>query len=73
MFVAMIYDHNNLITEMIIPIVESIFIELPKSMLGLSKNVIIGNIYRPPSSDIDAFNDFVSNLLNKVKSEKNPN
>ena len=31
---------------------ESVFIEIPKDVYELGKNVIIGTIYRPPGTDI---------------------
>ena len=49
---------------------ESVFIEVPNSSIGLSKNVIIGVIYRPPGSNISNFNDTFTSILDIIKAEK---
>jgi len=40
--------------------VESMFIEIER--VG-SKNIVIGNLYRPPDQDLNVFNDFIDKLL----------
>ena len=50
--------------------IECIFIELQRNITGLSKNVLIGLVYRSPNSNIDQFNDTISELLIQVKNEK---
>ena len=35
---------------------ESVFIEIDKSLFKSKRNVLIGEIYRPPSSDKNTFN-----------------
>ena len=50
-------------------IIESLFIEIDKQVLGKTKNVLIGVIYRPPGTDIKRFNDRVEELLAVIKSE----
>ena len=47
---------------------ESVFIEVDKSIFKSKRNVIIGEIYRPPSSDIyiHYFNKELEKLLNKI-------
>ena len=50
--------------------IESIFIEIDKDQVGKDRNVIAGVIYRPPDTDISTFNDYLSELLSKVKSER---
>ena len=51
--------------------IESVFIEIDKHQSGKDRNVIIGVVYRPPNSDINMFNGHMSELLTKIKSEKN--
>ena len=48
---------------------ESLFIEIPKSAIATTKNVIIGVTYRPPGGNIDDFNLIFSNVVNKLKQE----
>ena len=48
---------------------ETIFIEINKEKIRKDKNVIIGVIYRPPDRDIKVFNEYVSELLDKIRSE----
>ena len=49
--------------------VETNFIEFNKEQIGKDKNVIIGVIYRPLDTDIKVFNEHISELLDKIKSE----
>ena len=42
---------------------ESVFIEIDKSLFKSKRNVIIGEIYRPPSSDKNTFNTEIVKLL----------
>ena len=49
---------------------ESIFIEVDKSIFKSKYNVIIGEIYRPPSSQLKTFNIELGNLLNTIEREK---
>ena len=51
-------------------IYESIFIEVDKSIFNTNRNVIIGEIYNPPSSKLKCFNTNLENILNKIKNEK---
>ena len=48
----------------------SVFIEIDKSLFKSKRNVIIGEIYRPPSSDKNTFNTEFEKLLNKIEKEK---
>ena len=48
---------------------ETIFIEINKEQIRKDKNLIIGVIYRPPDTDIKVFNEYVSELLDKIRSE----
>ena len=50
--------------------IESVFIEIDRSKLNVEKNVIIGVIYRPPNTDIEIFNEYLWNILDKVGHEK---
>ena len=49
--------------------VESIFIEISKDVYSTNKDLIIGQIYRPPNTDMLYFNNFISELLNTVNTE----
>ena len=49
---------------------ESVFIEIDKSLFKSKRNVIIGEIYRPPSSDKKKFNTELEKLLNNIEKEK---
>ena len=51
-------------------IYESIFIEVDKSIFNTNQNVIICEIYNPPSSTLKYFNTNLENILNKIKNEK---
>ena len=44
---------------------ETVFIEVDKSVFKTKRNVIIGELYRPPSSQLKNFNKELENLLNK--------
>ena len=46
---------------------EFIFIEIEKEIFQQSKNIIIAVIYRPPGTDLKAFNDDMIELLNALK------
>ena len=45
---------------------ESVFIEVDKSLFKSKRNVIIGEIYRPPSSDKKTFNTELEKLLHTI-------
>ena len=47
--------------------IETLFIEISKEQLGLDKNVIIGIIYRPPSTDIEKFINHMIEILAIIK------
>ena len=38
--------------------------------MGKSQDVIVGVLYRPPDTDINAFNDYLQTILIKTKAEK---
>ena len=46
------------------------FVEIDKSLIGKSKNAILGVLYRPPDTDINDFNDYVNSILSKTRAEK---
>ena len=48
---------------------ECVFIEIDKEIFKRDKNIIIGVIYRPPNSDLDAFNSSISLLLSELMQE----
>ena len=45
------------------------FIEIDKSLFKSQRNVIIGEIYRPLSSDKNKFNTELKKILNKIEKE----
>ena len=49
--------------------IEALFIELSKKETNLSKDNIIGIIYRPPASSMDDFYEKLSDILCKIKVE----
>lgn len=51
-------------------VIETVFIEIDKDQIGKDRNVIVGVIYRPPNSDIDLFNKYMSTLLSKMEGER---
>ena len=50
-------------------IIESLFVEIEKEVLGKDKNVIVGVVYRPPDTDIKLFNECFTEILSVVKAE----
>ena len=52
-------------------IMESVFIEVNQDQFNgnLLKNVIVGNIYRPPNTNITQFIDCIIQLLDSIKKE----
>ena len=50
--------------------IESVFIEIDKSLFKSKRNVIIGEIYRPPSSDKNTFNTELEKLFLKIEKKK---
>ena len=49
---------------------ESIFIEVEQPIFSTSRNTIVGEIYKPPSSKLKHFNKELEKLLIKIKKEK---
>ena len=49
---------------------ETVFIEVDKSVFKTKRNVIIGELYRPPSSQLKNFNKELEKLLNTIKKKK---
>ena len=49
---------------------ESIFIEVEPSTFGTSRNTIVGEIYKPPSSKTNNFNKELEKLLINIKKER---
>ena len=50
---------------------EQLFIEFPKSCFQSEKNIVIGVIYRAPGLSLQAFNDHLIDLFDKLKTEDN--
>ena len=49
---------------------EALFVEISKKDTGLQKDLILGIIYRPPNQDVNVFNDSLTNILTKSKTER---
>ena len=49
---------------------ESIFIEVDKALFSTNRNTIIGEIYKPPTSNLKTFNIELEKLLVKIKKER---
>ena len=47
-------------------VVESVFIEIEKSVFCTTNNIILGEIYRPPKTSVFEFNDCLEQLLVKM-------
>ena len=48
---------------------ESLFLEVESDSVGMSRNVIIGVIYRIPNTNVSAFIDLLKTILERVKKE----
>ena len=51
------------------PSMEALFIEIPNSNISQDKNVIVGVLYRPPNTDINVFNELLSDKLSMISQE----
>ena len=51
-------------------IMESLFIEIDRSVFKCNNNIIIGVIYRPPDTDIDSFNECLNEIVSTLKTER---
>jgi hypothetical protein len=49
--------------------IEVIFIEIPKLSSGLASDCIIGTVYRPPNTDLQKFNEKLSDILSCLRVE----
>ena len=49
---------------------ESVYIEVDKSIFGTSSNLVIGVIYRMLDSSVEIFNDRMNDWLNIIQREK---
>ena len=52
------------------PHYESIFIEVYKALFSTNRNTIIGEIYKPPTSNLKTFNIELERLVVKIKKER---
>ena len=46
---------------------ESVFFGVDKTIFNTNRNIIIGEIYNPPSSKVKCFNCNLEKLLNAIK------
>ena len=49
--------------------IECLFVELDKDAVNKPNNIIVGVLYRPPNTDIELFNDHISQVLASIKGE----
>ena len=49
--------------------INSIFVEIDKYSTSTKRNIIVGCIYRPPSSSMGEFNELLRNLFDKLERE----
>ena len=49
---------------------EALFVEISKEDSGLQKDLILGIVYRPPNQDINLFNECLTNVLSKLRTER---
>ena len=47
-------------------VIESVFVEIDKSVFCSTTNIIIGEVYRPPNTSVDEFNECLEHLLTYV-------
>ena len=48
---------------------ESVFVEIEKALFATHKNILIGVIYRPPNTDINRFNEYLTEIMQKINKE----
>ena len=48
---------------------ETVFVEIDKSNVGKSSNIIVGVIYRPPDTNINVFTELLETIMSKIKTE----
>ena len=48
---------------------ETVFVEIDKSYVGKSSNIIVGVIYRPPDTNINVFTELLETIMSKIKTE----
>ena len=51
-------------------VAETVFVEIDKKEYQTNRNIIIGLVYRPPSTPILKFNEQLEKLLNSIQREK---
>ena len=56
--------------KMISPVIESVFIEIEKTSINTDKNCIVGVVYRPPNSNMQAFMESLIPMIKKITDEK---
>ena len=49
--------------------IESIYVEIDKSSVGSDRNIVVGSIYRPPSSSIVEFTECLKSTMAKLSKE----
>ena len=48
---------------------ETVIIEIDKSIFNSCSNIVIGVIYRMPNSSVDTFNERISDILHVIQEE----
>ena len=59
-------DYLNVLNDNI----EAIFVEIEKGEWNLSKNIVVGVLYKPPNTDLEMFVEYLSLILDKIDHEK---
>ena len=49
--------------------IECLFLEIPKQFVNATNNLLVGIIYRPPNTEVKIFNETLTKLLDKIKTE----
>ena len=71
-----LYIHNALKfkvrydLELSVDTYEGCFVELSSKSLGTAHNLVVGVVYRPPNTDVEEFMLNMSNVLDKLKTDK---
>ena len=48
---------------------ESVFIEIPRGVFQMDKNIIVGTVYRPPGTNLDKFHRRMEEIIIKIQKE----
>jgi len=63
------YKRRQDLNDIVSNTAEGVFIEIPKTEFKTRKNLIIGEIYRPPNTSINIFREEMESLIRKMEGE----